>query len=77
MTSLPIVKQALIPRVIGNMIAQCSAPTLSPRSFTPFRFDATNQARKDRRSPQQLRSEHINRDRTAPFTSAKTIGPMG
>src|SRR5579875_3822050 len=65
MTSLPIMKKALIPRVVGNVVVECGVPSLSPCSFTRLPLDSTHQATQDRLTPP--RSHYINRGGTTLF----------
>jgi hypothetical protein len=67
MTSLPIMKEALIPWVVGNAVAQRGMPPLPPRDCAPFRVAASNQARQFGRAPERFRRKDIHCDGTAPF----------
>lgn len=67
MTSLPIMKKPLIPRMIGNKVAQCGIPSLSPCSFTPFRLNTSNQARNWCRAPKRRDGNCAKRCGTALF----------
>src|SRR5215471_11845640 len=60
MTSLAIMKEPLIPRVVSDVIAECRAPTPLTRSFAPFQVNASNQARQNWRTPQRLGSDYLN-----------------
>jgi hypothetical protein len=67
MTSLPIMKEPLIPRVVGDVVAQCGVPSLASRDCAPFGVAAPNQARQDGRTPQRPRSQDIDCGWTALF----------
>jgi hypothetical protein len=61
MTSLPIMKNPLISRMVDDVVSQCGVPSLSPRSFPPVGFDSANQARENGRAPNQYRRGYANR----------------
>src|SRR5579871_1933502 len=51
MTSLPVMDEALIARMMRNAVAQCGVPSLPPRSRAPVRFSSSNQTREEQCAP--------------------------
>src|SRR5690242_5239590 len=54
MTSLPVMDEALIARMMRNAVAQCGVPSLPARNRAPVRFSSSNQTREERCAPWSL-----------------------
>ena len=65
MTSLPVMNEALIARMVRNVIAQCGIPSLCSGHRTPFRVCVSDQTTEHRCAPQGFRGQDTHEVRAS------------